>query len=418
MGDWTEFLQDLSGGAAGIVSGLTAGAKPFDAWEGVRTKDIANDRGEINNRDLELIQWARENPDIDYYGNKIGAEDTGYRQKMASGEVDIFGNEQKLALAQYLADPNGAFQQGVDQAGLTPGTPEYREWLSEAMSMYDPSGAVGAYDKMGIPGIQNRNMNEQTSIQFAQNFIRANSHDPNAVIVRKADGTFAVMSNGEETDLPGDVMLKMASMMNAKDPYGAVSAGMKDEMGIQDSNTKRVTAQAAVIKAMQEGRITPAAAAKYYQEQRVSANQILVAAQKEMQQIANEAKTSMWTAEETEARMAPARENVKAAQRTMQETQQMLQRILATGRVPGMAMGGGPAGSAGPRVAPQGGTSVTTRPQRGALAARAAGGGPGAGAMPPWGRSAEGPGYGRADNSGATLSSDDLQMFLQQQGLL
>lgn len=373
MSDWMDWLGEFSGAASGVVSGLTAGAKPFDAWEGVRTKDIANDRGELTNRDLELMQWARE-MDGDYYGNKVGAEDSGYRKKMAGDEYDIFAKGQQLGLTEYLADPNGAFQQGLRETGWEPGSPEYRQWLAEAMSMYDPTGAVAAYDKMGVPGIENRNLNEQAALRFIESY--AQQKDPNARVVRNSDGTVSIVSNGEETPVSGDVLVKVAAMINAKTPYDAISGGIKDETNIQNSNIN-------LVKALRDGSLTPAAASKLISEQGVRLNQAYTGARNELAALTRDPMFATLSPDEQEARTAPLRARIQSIQSQMDTNQAMLNRVVTNTALPRVT-GQAPA----PRVGPVGGTSVTTRPAPGSIAARAAGVAPA-----PWGTSSQGPGY-------------------------
>lgn len=377
---WTDFLEDISSGAAGVVSGLTAGMKPFDAWETVRGKDIANDRGELTNRDLELMQWARENPDIDYYGNKIGAEDSGFRKKMAGDEVDIFGNQQKLSLQQYLADPNGAFQQGLRETGWEPGSPEYRQWLAEAISSYDPTGAVAAYDKFNIPGIENRNLNEQAALQFLQAY--AQKKDPNAVVQRNPDGTVSIISNGEETPVSGDLLVKIASMVSAKTPYDAISQGIKDETSIQKTNVD-------LVKALRDGKVTPAAAVKIVQENGVRVNQALTAARQDLNTITKSQDYQIASPEEKAAMTGEAQARVEQYRQRAEQNAVMLNQLLKQYALPQLT--GTPAGpGARPRLAPMGGSSVTTRPPPGSLLTGGAGGPGGA----PWGASSAGPNYG------------------------
>lgn len=379
MSDWTDFLEDFSSGAAGVVAGLTAGAKPFDAWEGVRTKDIANDRGELTNRDLELMQWARENPDIDYYGNAVGAVDVGNRRKISQGEFDIYGDEQKLALTQYLSDPEGAFQQGLRETGWEPGSPEYRAWLAEAISQYDPTAAVAAYDKFNIPGIENRNLNEQAALRFIESY--AQQKDPGARVQRNPDGTISIISNGEETQVPGDLVVKVASMINAKTPYDAISGGLKDEIGIQNNNIN-------LIKALRDGKVTPAAAVNVVKENGVRLNQLFNAARQDLTNIAKSDDYKLATPEERAVMVAEPQRRVEQYRKQAEENALMLNQLLRGYAMPQL---GQPSSAAPrPRITPQGGASVTTRPAPGALASRAAGGAR-APAGAPWGSSSAGP---------------------------
>lgn len=359
MADWEDWLTGLSGGVSGIVKGIDQGMAPLSTWEGIRTKDLANDRYEIGNEDIDALQRTRMGDYVsDFYGDKIGAESTGYRQKIASGEVDIYGNEQKLALAEYLSDPNGAFQQGLKETGWTPGTPEYREWLAEAMSMYDPSGAAGAYDKMGIPGIENRNLNEQAALNYIQNYAR--QKDPGSRVQRMPDGTVVILdSNGEMTPVPGDMLVQAAAMINAKTPYDAISQGLKDEGNIQKLNID-------LVKAMQSGQVTPAVAFKYMQDEGVRINQALTNVTRDLQGLENNKNVPMMSPEEQAThmqRIEQLRRQQEQLRNEAAQARQMLNLINRGGggggggmRLPmnpitGMPMGGAPRG---------GGTSVNT----------------------------------------------------------
>lgn len=374
---WDDWMS-ASGAATGIVNGLTAGAKPFTAWEDVRTKDLANDKSELTLRDLYQMQDALENPDLNYYGNAASAKDSGNRKTYAANETDIFGNEQKLALGRYLTDPEGEFQQGLKETGWVPGSPEYNQWLSEAIAGFDPMAGQAANDKFKIPEMQNRNLNEQAALQYIENY--AKQKDPDARVERKPDGTVVIVSNGEETPVPGDTLMHVAAMISAKTPEDAVSKGLKDEIAIQKVNAE-------IIKALQTGQITPASAAKMIQEQGVRLNQSYQGAMRELAAITKSQDYMLATPEDKQAMTQELVKRISATKTQMDQNQQMLNKVVTQSALPRMT--GGAPGPRGPRA--QGDTTVTTRPPPGAFAARAAGIPPGGASG--WGRSSEGPAY-------------------------
>jgi len=374
MADWKDILEGISGGFMGVTKGLTAGAEPFNAWENVRTKDIANDKGEIQLRDLQLMQDALEAEGLGYYGNAATAKDALNRKSTSASNADIFGNENKLALQQYLSDPNGAFQQGIKETGWTPGSPEYRAWLAEAISQFDPTAGVKGYDSFGVEKIQNRNLNEQAALSYIEGYVK--QKDPNAVVVRNEDGTVDIIGSDGQVTHGGDLLTKVAAMIQAPTPLDAVDKGLRLQIAIETANAK-------IAKDLNEGRITPAQGLKALDQQRIAisqeynkAVQELVALQKSQEYILADDATKL-------EMVTPIKQRAESARNQLDKLKIIYQTVAATGRLPGASMPGAP------RVAPTGTSSVTApRPPPGAAAARAAGEAASAGA--PWGESAAG----------------------------
>jgi len=237
MSDFMDFLSGLSGVGAGLAKGATLGMEPFAAWEKVRSADLANDRSDVQLRDLYGVQDERE-ASGDYYQNLVGAANSGYRKTSAGNERDIFGLEQQLAMQQYLSDPNDAFQQGLAETGWTPGTPEYRAWLAEAMGQFDPSAAVGAYDKMGIPRMQQRNVDEQAVLATLEQLIQRD--DPGATVQRGPDGqVYVIGSDGTSKRVSGDALVRVASMLgDPKGPDNAITQGLLNQQRLVTGNVQ------------------------------------------------------------------------------------------------------------------------------------------------------------------------------------
>lgn len=378
---WMDFLEDLSGGVSGFVKGVDAGMAPLKTWEGIRTSDLQNDAREISNRDLELLQLARESPDYDYYGNKIGAEDTGFRQKMAAGERDIFGNEQALGLAQYLSNPDGAFQLAVRGRGLTPDMPEYRMLLQEHLASFDPMAAITADKNLNIPGLRQQNLNEQAALAYLQEYVRAKGPDPNAEVVRLPNGGVAVFSGGEMHPMGGEGAVQLASMLGAKTPYDALAAGVTNEQKVQLTNAQ-------ILKLLNEGNISPSVAYKGLQEEGTRLNQAYVGLRKELE-AAEKTKLdpmSPTAAEDKaalDARVASLRAEMEQIKtqfaRGLQLRNRLVQSQFGGGRFSGGRFSGGglpmEGGAPRPRTTEgEPGSSVTTRrPPPGAIGASAGG---------------------------------------------
>lgn len=359
MSDWTDFLEGLSGGFMGVTKGLTAGAEPFNAWETVRGKDLANDLSDVKLRDAQLTQGALENPDLGFYGNLASAKDVGNRVALSKGNSDIFGLDRNLSLQQYLMNPD--FQRTV--AGLDPGDPEYRTKVAAAMAQYDPQNAIGVYDKYNVRGLEQQNLNEQTTLRFLEQY--AQHADPGAKVVRMPDGSVQVIgSDGMPTPVPASLLTKIAAMMAApKSPYDAISQGLGDEIKIQTGNSN-------VIKALQTGQITPQQAVQYIGQQRQQINSGITAAVSELRTL--QQSTAFATQDpDTLARVEQLQTKIAAGQQAMEKLNTLTQQITLTGRIP--AQGGSAVPFTGP-PRPQGGATLTTRPTPAAIAQRAAGG--------------------------------------------
>lgn len=372
--DFMNFLEGLSGAFGGITKGLTEGTKPFDAWEKVRTQDIANDKGDIQLRDLGRMQDAQENPDLNYYGNAATFKDTTNRVGTSKGNRDIFGNEQALAQAEYLASPG--FQELVAQ--LDPSDPEYRTKLAAAIAQYDPQGGVTAYDKYKVPALQQHNLNLQAAGQFIERY--AQKKDPGAVFQFLPDGTAVIYgSDGEQTPIPTKFLLQLADMTAAKTPGAAVNTGITQQLLVEKNNRDNYLAT-------QKGGIQPAQQVQLLTQARLAAQNALTAVANEIKTITNSDVFKLMTRPEQEAALAHVKPRFDAAMRDQQAIQRQLQSVIAgRGPVPGGAMG-----PPSPRVAPQGDGAVTTgRPSVADLVSLAAGGA-GAPKSAPWGRSAEG----------------------------
>jgi hypothetical protein len=420
---WTDVLEDIAGGASGVVKGLTAGAAPFDAWGKVQSQDLANDKSRLTLEDLQHMQDAKNNPDLNFYGNAADALDTTNRKTTAAGNLDIFGNKNKLDLQSYLSDPNGTFQQGLKETGWEPGSPEYRQWLAEAIGQFDPQAGVKAYDTYGVDKLEDKNLNQEAALQFLQSYVQ--QKDPNAVVQRKPDGTVVVVSHGEEHEIDGSALVKIAAMISAKTPDDAISKGIKDESLIQKGNID-------LFKALQTGQVTPAQALKVLDQQRVGLSQAYQGALRELSTLQASQDFKMAAPEERLAMTQDIRSRINDIKQKMDASQQVYSRIAATSSIP--RLGGSPAG-APPLVRPQGGSSLTTRPPPGAAAARAAGvttPADASGAL--WGDSSAGPPYptpgpgfirnngtatsGQISDSGEGGSSlDDVLALLQQFGV-
>lgn len=366
MSDFTDFLQGLSGAALGVTKGATIGMEPFAAWEKVRSADLANDRSDVLLRDLYGVQDARE-AFPNYYGDLVEAANSGYRRTTTGNERGIFGDEQALALQKYLSDPYGAFQQGVAQADMRPDSPEFRNWLAQAIGQYDPMAAVKAQDSFGVPTIEQRNLNEQAILAYVQQYAR--KLDPGARVIRNEDGTVAVLgSNGEVTPVSGDILTKVAAMFAAKTPYDAQQQGLADMMKIVTGNINNAK-NASTINDNSPTALT----IKLLDGQRMNMKTALDAATRDL--VALQAAAARAPDPESYTpQLEAARARVADIDRAMQDLSSQMAYLaqLSTrgGSAPSSFMGP-PAALAGP--APQGRTTVTTRAPAGGMAARAAG---------------------------------------------
>lgn len=363
MADWKDWLEGISGGTRGVVEGLTLGMKPFDAWEKVRAQDLANDKSDVQLEDLYGIQGAR-NAMPNYYPDLVGAANAGSRRATAQADYDIFGLNRNLEMQRYLSDPEGAFQQGLRETGWQPGDPEYRQWLAEAMGMYSPEVAVGAYDKFGVPAIQNRNLNEQTALTFVENWVRAK--DPGAQVLRTANGQVVVLgSDGSETPIPGDILMKLTDMITRQGGApAALSAGLKDEMAIANTNAN-------LWRAFQTGQISPASAVALIDKERIAANQKY----NQIMQARNQVTKSdeyKFADDATKAAMtAQYDQALDQARKGIEEANAMRQRVLATGTTRGVVPSVPSNIVQGSGIRPQGNTQVVAPS---VLGQRAAGG--------------------------------------------
>lgn len=377
MSDWMDFLQGLSGAALGVTKGATIGMEPFAAWEKVRSADLANDKSDVQLRDLYGVQDARE-AYPNYYQDLVEAANSGYRKATAGNERGIFGEEQALALQKYLADPYGAFQEHVAAAGMRPDSPEFRNWLAQAIGQYDPMAAVKAQDSFGVPAIEQRNVNEQAVLAYVQQYAR--KLDPGARVIRNEDGTIAVQgSNGEVTPVSGDVLTKVAAMFAAKTPYDAQQQGLADMLKIITGNINNAKGVESLA-----GNTPAAATIKLLGEQRMNLKNALDAATRDL--VALQAAASRSMEPDTFApQIEQARARVSDINTAMQDLYQqqlyLMQRSMSggSGISPGTFVGP-PSSLAGPT--PQGRTTMTTRPPAGAAASRATGRPGGGGGVP------------------------------------
>jgi hypothetical protein len=373
-----DWLEGLGGAFGGVTRGLTLGAEPFSAWDKVVASGLANDKSTIALRDFERLQQARE-AQPDFYGNVIGAADVGNRLQSAKGTSDIYGLNRNLNFQQDISDPNGLFQQMMREQGLTPSDPEYRKALATQQSYYDPTGSVAAYDKFNIPGMQQRNVNEDAVLRYVE--AHAHKLDPGAVAFRNPDGTISVIgSDGEEhkVDNP-DIAVTSASMLAAKTPFDAVEQGVKLEALIQKSNAE-------MHKALNDGNLSPKDRVKLLNDERVNWSGVLRQAASEEAAIRKDQAFSFAKPEERDAMLANVNQLKKTALEQLQHISQTQRAVMMGGRMPGGGGGGGGGGL--PPVVPQGQPQVTApRLPPGGAAALAAGGG---GGMGPWGQSAAG----------------------------
>jgi hypothetical protein len=359
MADWNEFFQGLAGGAMGITKGLTAGMEPFNAWEKVRTQDLANDKTDIQLRDLGLLQDTRE-AFPNYYGNVVGAADMGNQLSIGKGQRDLFGIGQDLSMNEYLASPG--FQDIV--ARLDPSDPEYRVKLAAAIAQYNPQAGVAAYDKANIPGMQQRNLAQQAVGRYIESY--AQREDPGAVLQWNEDGTASVIhSDGTVVQVPPDLLVRAAAMMSDKNnnPYTAVSQGVKDETSIQAGNAN-------LYKAVQSGAVLSPTQLRALTEQRQQIKDQLKPINDEMVALRRDVVYQMAPPEVRAQMEAQIRQKAAPLLQQLERLNQQTKNFAAQGVVP--------MGTGGPRVAPAGGSSVTTaRPPIGTLIQGAAGVAPG-----------------------------------------
>lgn len=322
MADWKDWLEGISGGARGVVEGLTLGMKPFDAWEKVRTQDLENDKRDVLLEDLYGIQGAR-NAMPSYYPDLVTAANAGYRKNTAQADYDIFGLNRNLEMQRYLSDPEGAFQQGLRETGWQPGDPEYRQWLAEAMGMYNPEGAVGAYDKFGVPVIQNRNLNEQTALAFLQSW--AQVKDPGAQAIRAANGQVVILgSDGSETPIPNDLLMKITDMITNKGGApGALQAGLQTEMDIVKTN-------AALYQSAMKGVISPADALKRVTDNIATQQRELASAEIAKANVIKSPAFQQATDAERTAMLADVQQRIDRLRTNLDQSRTIYSRILQT----------------------------------------------------------------------------------------
>lgn len=383
MADWMDWLEGISGAASGTVKGLTEGMKPFDAWEKVRTQDLANDLSDVKVRDAQLLQSALEGLP-DYYGNLAGFRDVGNRKGIAQGEYDIYGIGKRFGMDRALSDPFGDFQQSVRAQGLGPQDVGYRQLMSDVMGQYDPFGAIAAYDKLNIPGMQQANVNEQAVLSFIQQYAQMN--DPTARVVRYSDGTLAIESSEGVMPISGDMMAKAAAMLQARTPYDAISKGLADEGNIIKNN-------AVLYTALTKGQISPAQYLQGLNQIRQNAVNDLNKSESALQALLKSDAYKWALPDEQAAMRAPLEQRIAAARNAVAQSSSQARTFIEQGR----GAGGVPA-FVGPPSSLAGST-VTTRPQRGAGASRAAGS---AGPVPDAGRPVDAPqrAYGSPRDTG------------------
>jgi hypothetical protein len=235
-----DWLEGLSGAFSGFGKGITAGMAPLQAFTNYEKDALANDRYETGNRDIEYLQQAREGEMVpDYYGQRIGADVSGYRKTQAANEYDIFGNQKKLELGQYLTDPNGLFQMQLRQEGIEPGTPEYNRRIVETIAQFDPTGMASqaAFEKLGVRKGEDRALSDQASDAMIERYIQNQTGDPNATVQRGNDGKLYVTVAGETHLLnnPG-ALEKAASLYSQPTPEDAINKGVNQILNINKAN--------------------------------------------------------------------------------------------------------------------------------------------------------------------------------------
>lgn len=233
--DWVDWLEGLSAGARGINEGLTLSMKPYNAFEDVRTKSLANEKSDIQLRDLMGMQFERE-ATPDYYPNAVGSVDAANRLASTKAGSDIYGLNTALDFRKSMDDPNGYFQMLMRAKGLTPDMPEYQLEYIRMLSQADPAAAIKMFDTSKIPAMQQKELNMQAVLMGAEQY--AQRMDKGAHAIQNADGTIDILgSDGQRMTVPAEFYFKLADMASRPGgPQAAISQGIGDEIKIAQSN--------------------------------------------------------------------------------------------------------------------------------------------------------------------------------------
>jgi hypothetical protein len=252
-----NFLQDFAGlGQAfgGIATGLDQGMAPLKTWEGIRTSDLANDKSEIANQDLQQQQFARMGT-LDpaqqqgYYGAWQNNQISGLQNVTASNQLGTQTQQQQIDMYRLATSPEGRAR----LQGLDPSSPQFAMELEKMRAETNPFSVPDDITKTLIPA-QQRGANQQATQNFLQTAMMS-MKDPNTGEAMFGEGDTIVPSPG------GGYVMKKANGDVVAVPYNLAAFAQQMEnnptlfKALQDranaSNTQRtsdITAQDQILK--------------------------------------------------------------------------------------------------------------------------------------------------------------------------
>ena len=234
-----DTIGDIGEALSGIPYGIDKGLAPFKTWEGVRTADLQNDLRDISNRNALLEQQAREGMEVpSYYGDFTQSKQTGFQDTTAKNLLDIFNQQQALAMRQYGASPQGQ----AEFVGMVPGSPEYAAAQAAIQGRFDPFGA-GAFGVSTLNPLRNQAATEQVAAQYGSNVLASMyGLDPSEIqLQRGPNGEWMATAFGEQLQIPREALITMAGMSGIKGPSEFRDTQLRNIQAVNTANANNFT---------------------------------------------------------------------------------------------------------------------------------------------------------------------------------
>lgn len=231
-----DTIGDIGQALSGIPQGLNAGLTPFGTWENIRTKDLANDRTDLQLQDLAAIQAARDAAS-GYYGDLVGAAQSGYQNTIAKNQFGTDTYQQQLALAQYMRSPEGQ----ALLAGQTPGSYGYDAGLLQGASQFLPMQVPDMFKSYGMNALDQQVAGQQVGENMLRYQLQQMNPGSQIDVVRMPGQGYVALVDGQPMDIPASLLRGAFGAEGISGPQNAIDAQIKLQQAIQTGDMNLIT---------------------------------------------------------------------------------------------------------------------------------------------------------------------------------
>jgi len=230
-----DTIGNIGEALSGIPYGLNQGLTPFNTWEGIRTKDLANDRSELQLQDLAQIQAARDAA-ANYYGDLVNAAQTGNQFTSAKNLYGTDTAQQQLAYAQFMRSPEGQ----ALLANQMPGSYGFDQGLLQGASQFLPTQVPDMFKQYGMAGLDQQAAGQQVGEQMLRYQLQQMNPGSQVDVVRMPGQGYVALVDGQPMDIPASLLRGAYAAEGVNAPQQAINTQVQLERAIQTGNVDMI----------------------------------------------------------------------------------------------------------------------------------------------------------------------------------